>query len=260
MQRSIHFTRNTRAFTLIELLVVIAIIAILAAILFPVFAQAKAAAKKTQSLSNLKNLGMASQLYLNDSEDVFPQIEYWGGDYGYNWWGMDLFPYIKSREGVDPVNITGGIYTDPNSPRPKQLMNYGMNQDLGAVGATTIPSVADTLVISEKGINGNATGSFPYIQTWEWNWTDTAFEGGDKSKGLCTNPSPKHFDLDYDTDANADWSWPYGAMPRYRHGTCNIAFADGHARAKTRGQLDWCKNIYVASASGFPHNQGWYPY
>ena len=48
-----------RAFTLIELLVVIAIIAILAAILFPVFAQAKAAAKATQSLSNTKQIGTA---------------------------------------------------------------------------------------------------------------------------------------------------------------------------------------------------------
>ena len=49
-----------KAFTLIELLVVIAIIAILAAILFPVFAQAKAAAKKTSSLSNVKELALGS--------------------------------------------------------------------------------------------------------------------------------------------------------------------------------------------------------
>ena len=48
MHRRINITQPARAFTLIELLVVIAIIAILAAILFPVFAQAKAAAKKTQ--------------------------------------------------------------------------------------------------------------------------------------------------------------------------------------------------------------------
>lgn len=59
-----------RGFTLIELLVVIAIIAILAAILFPVFAQAKNAAKKTTSLSNLKQAGLAGVLYIGDYDDV----------------------------------------------------------------------------------------------------------------------------------------------------------------------------------------------
>jgi prepilin-type N-terminal cleavage/methylation domain-containing protein/prepilin-type processing-associated H-X9-DG protein len=61
--------KNRAAFTLIELLVVIAIIAILAAILFPVFAQAKLAAKKTADLSNLKQLGVATLLYLGDNDD-----------------------------------------------------------------------------------------------------------------------------------------------------------------------------------------------
>lgn len=61
-----------RAFTLIELLVVIAIIAILAAILFPVFAQAKAAAKKTAAISNAKQSGTAILLYAADNDDLFP--------------------------------------------------------------------------------------------------------------------------------------------------------------------------------------------
>ena len=61
-----------RAFTLIELLVVIAIIAILAAILFPVFAQAKFAAKKTVDLSQAKEIGIASKLYLGDFDDTMP--------------------------------------------------------------------------------------------------------------------------------------------------------------------------------------------
>ena len=65
-----------KAFTLIELLVVIAIIAILAAILFPVFAQAKLAAKKTKSLSNVKNIGTATQIYYADNDDYTPSI--WG--------------------------------------------------------------------------------------------------------------------------------------------------------------------------------------
>lgn len=64
---------SKRAFTLIELLVVIAIIAILAAILFPVFAQAKEAAKKTSGLSNIKQIGTSFILYAGDYDDQCPQ-------------------------------------------------------------------------------------------------------------------------------------------------------------------------------------------
>jgi len=62
-----------KAFTLIELLVVIAIIAILAAILFPVFAQAKVAAKKTSAISNVKQIGTSIMLYMGDYDDMMPR-------------------------------------------------------------------------------------------------------------------------------------------------------------------------------------------
>lgn len=64
-------------FTLIELLVVIAIIAILAAILFPVFARAREQARRASCLSNLKQLGVATQMYCQDYDETFPACCAW---------------------------------------------------------------------------------------------------------------------------------------------------------------------------------------
>src|SRR6187401_1567965 len=68
MKRATRWSRPSirRGFTLIELLVVIAVIAILAAILFPVFAQAREAARKASCQSNLKQLGIAIAMYSQD--------------------------------------------------------------------------------------------------------------------------------------------------------------------------------------------------
>jgi prepilin-type N-terminal cleavage/methylation domain-containing protein len=65
------YPKVKRAFTLIELLVVIAIIAILAAILFPVFARAREAARKTSCISNMKQIGTAALMYCQDYDEQY---------------------------------------------------------------------------------------------------------------------------------------------------------------------------------------------
>lgn len=103
--------RRNRAFTLIELLVVIAIIAILAAILFPVFAQAREAAKTTGSLSNLRQISMGMTMYLTDNDDFFQkrtsalqeQASFGLGATQVGGWDWIWFymPYVKSVEVFD---------------------------------------------------------------------------------------------------------------------------------------------------------------
>ncbi len=104
-----------KAFTLIELLVVIAIIAILAAILFPVFAQAKAAAKTTVAISNMKQIGLALAMYANDNDDV-NSPPYPLNDYAHTW-RTSLDPYEKaaalSRDPVNPASQYPDIASDP---------------------------------------------------------------------------------------------------------------------------------------------------
>lgn len=91
---------NRRAFTLIELLVVIAIIAVLAAILFPVFSQAKAAAKKTECLSNIRQIGLANLMYAGDSDETYVGDEVKGADRTY-YWGDLLDKYIRGASAKD---------------------------------------------------------------------------------------------------------------------------------------------------------------
>ncbi len=118
-----------KAFTLIELLVVIAIIAILAAILFPVFAQAKLAAKKTSDLSNLKQDMLSTLIYSNDADDLIPpSIEYEPYIFA-----ARILPYTKNKQ----------IFKNPAGSAPegtiqrKQAANggpYMLNPNDGCVG------------------------------------------------------------------------------------------------------------------------------
>jgi len=86
-----------KGFTLIELLVVIAIIAILAAILFPVFSRAQEKARQTSCLSNVKQLALASRMYVQDWDEAWPPYDsvYWDPA---TFWPTLYEPYIRSWE------------------------------------------------------------------------------------------------------------------------------------------------------------------
>ena len=104
-----HLRFLKRAFTLIELLVVIAIIAILAGILFPVFAQAREAARKTSCASNLKNLGTAVLMYTQDYDEQFPLAAYTTSGFAFLIWHDLTDPYVKNKQ----------IWHCPSSPVSK---------------------------------------------------------------------------------------------------------------------------------------------
>jgi len=106
---------NRKAFTLIELLVVIAIIAILAAILFPVFAQAKAAAKKTSSVSNDKQETLAVIMYSGDYDDTAPLDCVWNASDAVYWFGSNPSRFSPWSYEIVPYTKNGGIFFDPQT-------------------------------------------------------------------------------------------------------------------------------------------------
>lgn len=88
-----------KGFTLIELLVVIAIISLLAAILFPVFARARENARKAACMSNLKQIGLAIDMYVQDYDETYPMaIMDTPTGVKYAYWYELLAPYIKNTQ------------------------------------------------------------------------------------------------------------------------------------------------------------------
>lgn len=118
-------------FTLIELLVVIAIIAILAAILFPVFAQARESARKITCVSNMRQMGLATRMYMQDFDEMFPQVKQSSSnpavddadgsledpDYGSIF--AIILPYTRGGGPATEEQLPKfGLYACPSDPRP----------------------------------------------------------------------------------------------------------------------------------------------
>ena len=217
---------KNKAFTLIELLVVIAIIAILAAILFPVFAQAKLAAKKTNDLSQMKQLSTATFIYLSDVDDYFMTIPAFAGN-NQTHWADRMQPYAKNKGlFADPSN-TVGVYRDPTYWRPGansltdtdpsriyrvtyQFNTYIAKHDGGnATSQTAIPSVSTTVLLGPS-------------QNW-YNWNSCQIGTG--STNMFWNISTRASGWGYDF-----WGGDNPATTAGYNGGANFAFADGSAK------------------------------
>lgn len=136
-----------RGFTLIELLVVIAIIAILAAILFPVFARAREQARKTTCLSNLKQIGTAMQMYVQDYDETFP----WLMQDGRN---NDNATGLSRNMTAGPPNLNGvrGLF-----------MEYTFQPYVKNYGIFACPTLrANAVTLGTDGLPLNQYGSYGY--------------------------------------------------------------------------------------------------
>jgi len=130
--------KNKHAFTLVELLVVIAIIGILAALLFPVFARAKEKANQTASLSNVRQLGTALQLYANDADSHLPietnEPPINGGQSPIKSYDIQLRPYVKSyaifKSPSDNVPRYDAQYWDGDLKKYKYPRSYSISNRL----------------------------------------------------------------------------------------------------------------------------------
>ncbi len=155
-----YFGRS--GFTLIELLVVIAIIAILAAILFPVFAQARERARAITCVSNLRQLGTAFAMYIQDSDETFPPTDYDSGGQRWTWFQL-VDPYIKAGLTGNGLNknqrksificpdidftLEDSKWTAANgTPSTRAILSYGTNVNLFPRGRGLRPGVSPPVV------------------------------------------------------------------------------------------------------------------
>jgi prepilin-type N-terminal cleavage/methylation domain-containing protein/prepilin-type processing-associated H-X9-DG protein len=224
MRSRANVTVNNRAasgFTLIELLVVIAIIAILAAILFPVFAQARDKARAASCMSNLKQIGTAHNMYMQDYDNTFPHVS----RYGRAW---NLIGQWAHR-GTTGVPSTWFQATDA-------LMPYVKNEDVWYCPSVdrdeVIPPFNATAQKPTFRDNGTSYMYNYWVYGWfrnpdrSWHWVDARIACMPEDQVELAASQPLFLDIPYQGKGL------YTNMNQTaRHqGGANAAYADGHVK------------------------------
>ncbi|RYG26149.1 prepilin-type N-terminal cleavage/methylation domain-containing protein [bacterium] len=260
-----------RAFTLIELLVVIAIIAILAAILFPVFAQAKAAAKATAAISNDKQLLLAAIMYSGDSDDVQVIAASHGGDGPLKigdsfWspWSWLIQPYVKTGDlFVDPLAASTPTYYNSRAITMGFFPNFGYNYIALSpytgsparqvpVSATAAADPAGTVAIVSRGGITEGDGyfwSFDFGATSESPLLNTTIEVPDcyTIPMWCADNWGKNGFASGIEDSKYEQGARTGGMSKRNADSAIVGFVDGHTKklkaSATAAGTNWNREL-----------------